>query len=394
MATADISDQDCSGNTGESPHTVFLTDLATELIIQITECLQPLDILCLYCAHRWFQDIIHLNRTKISFSPVVPKDEDAEMLLPRLAEDLPQYSFCYYCIDSYFKISRWLSDALDPHRLNRCDYCWDINSNCVSCRYRSDKMSTLKQLIGHADFRNCCQLKPESFYNTPLRTTLLQIQTLEPQCGKPTDSVFCTGIQGHPHRRGLMSAEARSDPCTKDVFLRIQLMELSPTWYAKTALVENWAFRVCSHGNSAWKLSRNMVRLFGAYLMGMPGPYNIRQCQCCSATYGLDMRKCNSVKGLRVVVITKWVGLSKLTPADIKSITRNQPNHAPGPAFCRNPGCSHDPRTSFDKEPGGMTYEDLLRRNMAQLEIEMKDYLDSLGVSNRSKRGDSIHPAD
>ncbi|KAL1989055.1 hypothetical protein VTN96DRAFT_5818 [Rasamsonia emersonii] len=261
-----------------------LMKLPPELLLMIVESLSPVDIACLaLCNHALLRTI---GTTSLSLSSQ-DHERHRELLLTRLARDLPRYYFCYSCshLHPWEKVGP-PGPAFQPRTRLRCRD-RDAGPSLWRCLHTHESLSWYWFCFVHL------QLAMKRHYYGPGH-------------GPSTESLSFTEVQASDEATTLLSVEARICPAPASLCLRIQQWVVMSSVKADTILSKTPSTLICGHIGSGHTVVSRIVESRSP---------EIFKCRYCNIDYQLEIKEYPDDRS--ALVITKWLDLgSGLTPND------------------------------------------------------------------------------
>ena len=340
-----------------------LNGLPMELILSISDLLQPNDILCLsLCNHRLFM-ALHHNKTTFP----QPTGSDKLALLHQIERDLPHHFLCYCCIVLHRFDGPEEFGLRGMRVMSRCrlpcvvDYLWQEN----------ELQMQIYHFALHTDY--CLsflhlQLAMRRFYHGP-------------RCGITTELLSHVEIKEYPNLTTLYSIEAQvcTEPVglylrTQDIMLvkdqRVNLFEQSIT-----SILPSHNFTICPHICSP-DVESLVEPLLLAHIEGISFSQLDGTCATCNTDCHFEIREhCGYV----ALIVTRWINLGPGLNPDypLWRIHSNEPWHIGGPDL--EPDMAWSPRISYEGASGDWSREALLLRNLSYFDNERYKSLMKIG---------------
>ncbi|KAJ6181076.1 hypothetical protein N7519_011537 [Penicillium mononematosum] len=269
-----------------------LNGLPLELIISISDLLEPEDIICLSMCNRRLFEALSCKRTLLS-----PTEYD-ELAVPyRLQRDLPNHFLCWSCdILHTFDGPEWfaLSDRYSEWpSLLPCANKWEV------CREG-------------LHFRICSLPFMEQYgkYSSSLQSVMRYFYC-GVQYGVGTESLYHTQVNKYPDATTLFSIEPRVYQVQKG--LRLQIQEILLVYHARMGLFipkapfpdrsSPYYFWICEHF-SRREIRQRVKSILSAYLSDTPMSPLRGNCDKCNTDFELQMEE---VRGRLALILTKWI---------------------------------------------------------------------------------------
>lgn len=277
-----------------------LTGLPAELILLISESLEPVDQICFSLCSRWISMVLDGQRRNVRYHI----SRERLPLLWRLDRDLPDQFVCYEC----YLLHKY-DESLDfclPHPFD-FRYCHP----CLQ-----DNLSWQRELLLHQRYPDHPSIRNHiayRFYFVHLQLAMKRFYC-GPAAGISTDSLFSMEVTPTSWITTLFSCEARICCQPPALQLRVQDIVLFHSdqkikWCEDTL----GYLLVCRHQQND-ELVSMMKQLANQFFAENKDSYFSNRCRTCNTDYQVELRVFH---GGLAFVITRWIDLgSGMNPYD------------------------------------------------------------------------------
>ncbi|CAG7969549.1 unnamed protein product [Penicillium nalgiovense] len=276
------------------PEPDTLNGLPLELIISISDLLEPEDMLCLSMCNRRLFGALSCKRK------LLPSTEYDKLEVPcRLERDLPNHFLCWSCeILHKFDRPEWytVSDRYSE---------WPSRLPCAS-RWEAYREGL------HSEIRSLPFREKYAKYSSSLQSVMRYFYC-GVQYGVGTESLYHTQVSKYLDATTLFSIEPRVYQEQKEKGLCIQIQEILLVYYVRMGLFipkppfpdrsSPYYFWICEHF-SRREMRHRVKSILSAYLSDTPMSPLRGNCDKCNTDFELQMEE---VRGRLALIFTKWI---------------------------------------------------------------------------------------